>query len=112
MEISRAIGVLYKCRPVLNENSLRMLYNAMIYPYFTYCVEVWGSTYSSYIEPLIKVQKRAIRIIVGAKKFDHTAHIFKKLNLLNVNEIYVYCIQIFMFKYHRNLLPGVFGSLF
>ena len=39
-KISRGIGILYKCKPVLNETSLKMLYNAIIYPYFVYCIEV------------------------------------------------------------------------
>ena len=111
-KVSRAIGILYKCRPVLNQNTLKMLYNTIIYPYFTYCIEVWGNTYSSYLEPLFKAQKRAIRIIVGAKRFDHTAPLFKKLKLLNVTEIYVYFVLLFMFKYYRNVLPRVLDSMF
>ena len=111
-KIARGIGILYKCRPILNENTLKMLYNAIIYPYFTYCVEVWGSTYSKYIDPLLKIQKRAIRTIVGAKKYDHTLPLYKKLHLLNVHQIYVYCVQLFMFKYKRSLLPSLFDELF
>ena len=111
-KVSRATGVLYKCRPVLNENTLKVLYNTIVYPYFTYCIEVWGNTYSTYIEPLIKAQKRAIRTIVGAKKFDHTTESFKKLKLLNITEIYVYFVQLFMFKFYRNMLPHVLDSLF
>ena len=77
-KVSRGIGILYKCKPLLNENSLKILYNAIIYPYFTYCIEVWGSTYTTYTDVLSKIQKRAIRIITGAKKYEHTQLLFKK----------------------------------
>ena len=111
-KVSRGIGVLYKCKPLLNENAMRMLYNAIIYPYFTYCIEVWGSTYSSYIDIISKIQKRAIRTITNARKYDHTKPLYKKLCLLNIREIYVYYIQLFMFKYHRKILPCYFDDLF
>ena len=75
---------------------MRMLYNAFIYPYFTYCIEVWGNTYKSYLEPLVKLQKRAIRIIVGARKYAHTALLFINLKLLNPKEIYILCAIIYV----------------
>ena len=78
-----------------------MLYNAIINPYFTYCIEVWGSTYSTYVDIITKVQKRAIRAISNAKKLDHTGPLYKKLRLLNIKEIYIYYIQLFIFKYHQ-----------
>ena len=41
-KISKGIGIMYKARKYLNKNSLKNLYHAYIYPYLTYCVEVWG----------------------------------------------------------------------
>ena len=111
-KVSRGIGILYKCKPLLNENSLKILYNAIIYPYFTYCIEVWGSTYTTYTDVLSKIQKRAIRIITGAKKYEHTQLLLKKLRILNLKEIYVYFVQLFMYKYHRKLLPQFFDDFF
>ena len=70
---------------------MRMLYNAFVYPYFTYCIEVWGNTYKSYLEPLVKLQKRAIRTIAGARKYEHTLPLFHNLKLLNIKE-YIYLL--------------------
>ena len=84
----------------------------MIYPYFTYCIEVWGSTYSTYIDVIVKVQKQAIRTITSAKKYDHTSPLFEKLHLLKIKEIYVYYVQLFMFKFHHSLLPSIFRKFF
>ena len=68
---------------------MRMLYNAFVYPYFMYCIEVWGNAYQSYLEPLVKLQKRAARTITGARKYEHTLPLFQNLNLLNIKEIYI-----------------------
>ena len=111
-KVARGIGILYKSKPYFSFETMRMLYNAFIYPYFTYCIEVWGNTYKSYLEPLVKLQKRAIRTIVGAQKCAHTALLFINLKLLNTKEIYIYCVQLSMYKYHQNILPSIFSDFF
>ena len=84
------------------------LYNSFIYPYLYYCIAIWGNTFTTYLEPLVKLQKRAVRIIKGAKRLDHTEPIFAELRLLKIKEIYVYCIQHLMFKYYHGFLPDIF----
>ena len=74
-KISRALGVLYKCRKYLNQSTLLTLYYAFIYPYFTYCIPVWGNTFQTYLQPLIVLQKRAVRIIGNAAFKANTAPI-------------------------------------
>ena len=64
-KVARGIGILYKSRPFFSLETMRMLYNAFVYPYFTYCIKVWGNTCQSCLDPLDKLQKRAIRTIVG-----------------------------------------------
>ena len=41
-KISKGLGIMYKARRYLHKSSLRNLYHAYIYPYLTYCIEVWG----------------------------------------------------------------------
>ena len=111
-KVARGIGILYKSQAYFSFETMRVLYNAFIFPYFTYCIEVWGNTYKSYLEPLVKLQKHAIRTIVGARKCAHTALLFINLKLLNTKEIYIYCVQLFMYKYHHNILPSIFSDFF
>ena len=49
------------------------MYYAFIYPYFIYCITAWGNTFSYILEPLVKLQKREIRLVDEAGKYDHTA---------------------------------------
>ena len=111
-KISRGIGILYKAKRILKESSLLTLYYAFIYPYFTYCITVWGNTYPSVLDPLIKGQKRAVRIVKGAGKYDHTSPIFYNLKILNLRRLYVYFVQIFLFKYKRQELPELCRDFF
>lgn len=111
-KVARGIGILYKTKRYLHRKTLIQLYNAFIYPYLNYCIVVWGNTCKTYLAPLVKIQKRAVRLIGGARKFDHSGPIFKELKLLNINEIYVYSLQIVLYRYHHALLPDIFRGFF
>ena len=111
-KISRGLGLLYRGRKFFNETTMLTLYNVFIYPYFMYCNEVWGNTYQTYLDPLCKIQKRAIRVVALAKRYSHTDPIFKSLRLLKLKEIHAYSVQLFMFKYHHDKLPTVFKDFF
>ena len=110
--MARRIGILYKCRKLLKEETLVTLYYSFVYPYFTYCLLVWGNTFSTYLDGLMKLQKRAIRTICGESKFAHTAPLFKKMNMFNFDELFIYSLGIFMFKFHSSLLPKIFITFF
>ena len=111
-KISRALGILYKCRKYFKQSTLITLYNAFIYPYFTYCIPVWGNNFQSYLHPLILLQKRAIRTIANAEFRANTAPLFKSLKILNLSKIHVYCVQLFAYKYAHGSLPTIFNTFF
>ena len=111
-KIARGIGILYKDKKYLNQKSLLNMYYAFIYPYFTYCITVWGNTFSYILDLLVKLQKRAIRLVDGAGKYDHTAPIFQKYELFDFRNLYIYCAQIFLYKHHQKTLPEVFSHFF
>ena len=75
---SRIIGILYRLKHTLPQRIKLMMYNSLLLPHINYCLTTWG--YQCHI--LQKLQKRAIRIITLSKYIDHTAPLFKKLNLL------------------------------
>ena len=82
-KISRAIGVIIKARN-LGKGALLSLYYTLIYPYLTYCNQVWGLTYEYNIDTLTKLQKKAVKIICSVKPFSHTDGLYKELGLLKV----------------------------
>ena len=111
-KISRTIGILYKSKKIFDKEILKTLYNSFVHPLFCYCVCVWGNIPQSYIDPLIKLQKRAIRVIAGAKKLAHTTPLFKEFKIMNVRNIYIYNSLLIMYKYHQSTLPSIFSSFF
>ena len=62
-KISKSIGILIKIRPYLDKVTLRNLYFTFVYPYLIYCVEVWGNACDTHLDPIIKIQKKCVRVI-------------------------------------------------
>ena len=111
-KLSKCSGILIKARKVLPAYCLRTLYHTFAYPYFTYCIHVWGKACVTYLDPLIKIQKRLIRIISCSGFRDHTEPLFRKLKILNLFGIYKYLMSTFMYKFRYKELPSIFDSMF
>ena len=111
-KIARGLGIICKAKKVFKQSTLLTLYNSFLLPYLSYCIEVWGMAYKSYLDPLIKIQKKAIRIITGSHRIAHTDPLYKDLNALTVGKLYIFYVQLFMYKFHNTLLPEVFTNFF
>ena len=106
-KISKGIGIILKARKHLDKDALKTLYYSFVYPYLCYCNHVWGNTYKTYLNKLVILQKKIIRIIAGVKPRTHTEPLFKALNILNVFDINKYLIGRFMFHiYNGNALKA------
>ena len=81
-KIAKGVGILCKARKVLNVSTLLTLYNSFILPYMTYGIEVWGSANDCYINDVVTLQKKIIRIMCSKQSGDHTAPLFKSLKIL------------------------------
>ena len=56
-KLSKSIGIMYKCRNYFDKETMRNLYFSCIYPYLTYCVEIWGNACNIHLDPIVKLQK-------------------------------------------------------
>ena len=111
-KISKSNGILYKIRHFLDKNTLRNMYFTFVYPYLIYCIEVWGNAFDSHLTPLINLQKKTIRTITFSYYLEHTAPIFKKLNILSFKKLVTQRISLIMYKRHLNILPSPIVNLF
>ena len=66
-KISKAIGVIVKARS-LGKRALLSLYYSMIYPYLTYCCQIWGATYIYNMDRLHKLKRKLF--VLFAQKTD------------------------------------------
>ena len=66
---------------------LRQVYFTLINCHVNYCIEAWGTAYSSTLHPLIVLQKKAIRIMTFADYNAHTKELFKILDILPIHKL-------------------------
>ena len=92
-----------------------------LYAYFTIflfiltfnTVHLFGDHFfSSDFNRLLLLQKRIVRILAKVLFDAHTNPIFKEFQLLKFEDIYIFQLGIFMYKYSRDLLPKKFDDMF
>ena len=110
--VSKTVGILYKIKDFVPKHILHNLYNTLIVTHLNYCNIVWGNTYSTHLNQLLILQKKAVRIITKSHFLAHTPPLFRSLNLLNIFDLHKYHCGIFIFHYINNLLPANFIDYF
>ena len=111
-KVAKAVGILCKASKSFKPYVLLSLYNSLVYPHFTYCIEIWGAATTTDLNMLFKLQKRAVRIITLSPFLAHTKELFCKLKLLTLKQIYIYCSLCLMFKIFQKSVPPVVFSRF
>ena len=66
---------------------------------------MWGNASICYLNKLIVLQKKAIRIIAGVSPRTPTYHLFQELDVLNLQQLNLYLIVRLMYKVY-------FGDMF
>ena len=106
------LGTLSKIRYYVDINVLSYLYYALIYPFLIYGIIAWGNTYSTTLQPLFILQKRAIRFMTFTIFYEHLSPIFRKLNIIKLDDLISYHIAVFMYRFNNSLLPSAFDAFF
>ena len=86
-KLSKNTGILYKIKDCLSTEAMINYYYALLFPYMSYNVIIWGSTFRTHLDPLIVQQKRIIRIIAGAGYLNHTNDLFHRFKILKFIKI-------------------------
>lgn len=61
-KLSSANFILRKIKHKLNTDTALKLYDTLILTHLSYCNIIWGNTYKKYLQNVIRLQKRALRL--------------------------------------------------
>jgi len=111
-KIAKGIGIIHRARNSLNSESLLTLYYSFLYPYINYGIEVWGSVPSTNLLNILKLQKKALRLLSFSPFSSPSEPLFQKYKMLKVQEIFIYKIALFMYKLYKGECPSKFSSMF
>ena len=107
-KISTSLYFINRAKNLLTTNTLKMLYHSLINSHLLYCLPAWSCGLESTLNPLIKMQKRAIRIVTNKRYNSHTVPIFKDLEILPLKESAIYTKILFIYDYINGKLPESF----
>jgi hypothetical protein len=88
----------------LPRRNMIQLYNSHVYPHFIYSIPIWGAEENTktYIQPLIKMQKKIIRIIFNQPPRTHTKPLMNEHKILTITNLYIQrvCLEMHTFIHH------------
>jgi hypothetical protein len=109
-------NIIKKLQPVIQQlryansflptKTMRQLYYMHAYPHLIGAIAIWGSDdeKKTYLQPLIRVQKKLIRIIKRLPPRTHTKPLMKELKILNITNLYTLRVCLEMHPYiHREI---------
>ena len=108
-KVSKTIGLLYKCRNVMNDNECIKMYKTFIEPYFLYAIEVWGHSIQFENDPLVKLQSKVLRILFNChRSADAWRYSDNKIN--DIKTLYMNVVKKLCIKHHYQTLPRNFSE--
>jgi len=110
---------MYKIRKFVDNKTLLMIYNSLIYSHLLYAVPIWGNADEVHLKPLLTSQKKAVRLISNKHFFIrntftrvHSAPLFNNLNILKIHDIFNVETLKFVFDSLNKLNPKQFHNYF
>ena len=93
---------------LLDKKHLKLLYNAYVHSHLAYFAKFACMCTDAALNPLIKIQKKAIRSICNAGYRDHTAPLFSREEIFPLKQESLFQCITFMYSYKHNQLPSSF----
>ncbi|MCG8113294.1 MAG: reverse transcriptase family protein, partial [Candidatus Thiodiazotropha taylori] len=111
ISISSKISLLRQLSHYVPRGVLKQFYQGYILPLIDYGSITWGSTCGTNVERLLKLQKRAARIILNAGFDTPSVSMFKELGWLSVGGRLKYNKAVLTYKALNDLAPDYIASL-
>ena len=83
-KVGAGIGVLKRTKPFVPNETLHIIYKALILPYFDYCSPLWDNCGIVLKEKLQRFQNRAARVLTGVSYDTNSSELLERLNWKNL----------------------------
>ena len=72
---AKALAYITTSQRSLTREVKKLLYKSLVESHLNYCLSVWGGAADSLLDPIIKLQKKAIRVATQSKYNAHTTYL-------------------------------------
>ena len=112
MKLSRSVAMFYRIRYYLSNNALRSVYYSLTYSHLQYAIGVWGGAGKTALKRLNVLHNKVLRAMTYSSYKSRVSPLYKKLNLLKIEDIHILEIGKFMHRLHWGRIPVNFDQLF
>ena len=112
IKLSKRLGLLRHISPYLKKNQRIIYFNAVIKPLMMYASTVWTSCNKEVLERVLRMQKRAARIILEAQRTtSRTVTLFNNLSWIPLyNEVYITLCELAFKRINGSELPDYLSA--
>ena len=110
--LARYTGLFYKLKLYTNMDTMKLLYHSLINSKLQYGIIVWGATFKTYLSEVNVRINRVIRALSSSNLYTPMSSLYKKLNLLKLEDLYKVELGKFMYLYYNKKTPKIFNSFF
>jgi hypothetical protein len=89
-------------KPFMSINTLKIIYFSYFHSVMTYGLILWGN--STLAESVFRIQKKAIRLMMGYGYRETCRDLFNELHILPLKSKYIYLLMTFVIKMEIYLL--------
>ena len=89
-----------------------LLYYALVHPFLSCGIIIWGAAYPTYTKRLKFLQNRAMRAIARCHCRDEVNPYYIQLKILRIDDLLKYEIAEFFYRYITNKTPNSFCNYF
>ena len=111
-KLTRTIGMLCKIRHYVNSITLRSIYYGIFSSLMTYGSQIWGQFQNKYVNRILKLQDKAVRIINFVSSYESRNPLYLKTNILKFSDHIKLLNFIFVFDSLKNNLPSILNNNF
>ena len=114
LNILKYTSILYKLRCKVPSQIIRNIYYAIVHPKILYGVEIYANTCSSYLNNLICLNNKILRIAQRKTFNDSVISLYKDFETFPIDILFKFKMLQLAHKmyYHKNLLPNIFKDYF
>ena len=97
-KVGAGIGVMRRMKPFVPQETLKLIYEALVQPYFNYCSPLWDNCGIGLKDKLQKFQNRAARVITGSTYDIRSIDVLNTLGWKTLDQKRNYTKSMFMYK--------------
>ena len=100
LNVIKFCGIFYKLKCLMPPAVLKSVYFSLVHPHFIYGIEIYANTYSKYVDPLIKINNKILKIIQNRDLKTSINQLYINYNTLPIPKLHDLHILLFMHRYN------------